>query len=136
MIGVAGPMGEALESEEAGEYVSVAGIRVDAGLHRFVGDELLPGSGTEAAAFWAGLARLIERFAARNAELLGFRERLQGRIDGWHRDNPQFDVVAYTQFLREIGYLVPAGEPFGIGTANVDPEIATMAGRRIRSPIL
>jgi malate synthase len=123
-------------SPDAREYVAVEGIKVDADLHGFVRNELLPGSGTDEAAFWAGLAALIGRFATRNAELLAVRERLQQRIDAWHRANPRFDAAAYEAFLREIGYLVPAGEPFEITTSGVDPEIATVAGPQLVVPVM
>ena len=34
--------------------------------------------------------------------------------------------------LREIGYIVPVGPPFKVATANVDPEIANLAGPAAR----
>ncbi len=46
------------------------------------------------------------------------------------------DQAAYENFLRSIGYLVPEPPPFTIGTQNVDPEIATMAGPQLVVPAL
>ncbi|MEM6277092.1 MAG: malate synthase G, partial [Pseudomonadota bacterium] len=42
---------------------------------------------------------------------------------------------AYEAFLREIGYLVPEGPDFEIGTENVDPEIAEVPGPQLVVPI-
>ena len=37
--------------------------------------------------FWTGLSGLVARFAPRNRELLAFRDELQMKIDGWHREH-------------------------------------------------
>jgi malate synthase len=63
---------------------------------------------------------------------------LQAQIDAWHVEragNPH-DPAAYKSFLTQIGYLVPEPGDFTIGTQNVDPEIATMAGPQLVVPIL
>ncbi|TAD81563.1 MAG: malate synthase G [Sphingomonadales bacterium] len=64
--------------------------------------------------------------------------RLAVLIDAWHmeRSGKPHDAEAYKAFLTEIGYLVPEPGEFQIGTQNVDPEIATMAGPQLVVPIL
>jgi malate synthase len=110
---------------------------VDEVLYEFVVGEALPGTGVEAAAFWSGFARIVERFLPRNAELLATRDRLQALIDDWHRQHPgaHFDPRAYRAFLVDIGYLVPEQSPFSISTAGVDPEIARIAGPQLVVPV-
>ncbi len=106
-------------------------------LQRFIIDEALPGTGVAAEHFFAGLESILAEFAPRNAALLARRDDLQRQIDAWwtaHRGQP-FDVAAHTRFLREIGYLVPEPAEFTITTANVDPEIATLAGPQLVVPL-
>jgi malate synthase len=117
--------------------VSVRTIDIDSRLHQFVNSEALVGTGLEPDSFWAGLAALIERLAPRNAELLRRRDELQTQIDAWHAKNrgPAFDQKEYKGFLQTIGYLVPEQGPFKVGTANVDAEIAHIAGPQLVVPV-
>jgi malate synthase len=119
-------------------YVDRAGTRVSRILADFVETQALPGTGVNAERFWAGLADILTRFTPKNRALLAMRDDLQEKIDGWHKANPGpiADMPAYQAFLREIGYLVPEPAPFEIGTTNVDPEIATMAGPQLVVPSL
>jgi malate synthase len=119
------------------DRVSVHGLQVARELHDFIGKEALPGTGLEADKFWAGFAALAKELMPLNRELLATRDRLQAALDAWHRDNPEkpIDALDYTAFLREIGYLVPEGTDFQIGTTNVDPEIATIAGPQLVVPL-
>ncbi|QZD92264.1 malate synthase G [Qipengyuania xiapuensis] len=119
-------------------YVTRAGIEVDPALATFVETDVLPPLGRDADAFWARFAQLLGSFAPRNAALLEKREDLQAKIDAWHveRAGQPHDAAAYRAFLEEIGYLVPEPGDFTIGTENVDPEIATMAGPQLVVPIL
>jgi malate synthase len=70
-------------------------------------------------------------------ELLLERDRLQARIDEWHRSRAgsPLNLAEYQEFLREIGYLLPEPEDFTIGTENVDPEIAVVAGPQLVVPV-
>lgn len=120
------------------EYVTRAGLRIAGALAEFVENQALPETGVCADALWAGLAQLLANFAPRNAALLARRNDLQAKLDAWHKANPGpiADMPGYQAFLREIGYLVPEPAPFQIGTQNVDPEIATMAGPQLVVPAL
>ncbi|OHD04251.1 MAG: malate synthase G [Sphingopyxis sp. RIFCSPHIGHO2_01_FULL_65_24] len=120
------------------EFLDRHGLSIDARLVDFVQDRALPGTGLDADAFWADFAALLGKFAPENAALLAKREDLQAKIDAWHveRAGQPHDPAAYQAFLREIGYLVPEPAPFAVGTQNVDPEIATMAGPQLVVPAL
>ena len=120
------------------DYVNRAGIQADPALADFIENEILQPLGKDTGAFWTGFASLLERFVPRNRALLDTRGELQAKIDSWHLDRAgqTHDADAYRAFLEEIGYLVPEPEAFTIGTENVDPEIATMAGPQLVVPIL
>ena len=115
-----------------------SGLMVAAELARFIDEDVLPGTGIAAEAFWAGAAAIFERFAPRNAALLAKRDAMQAQIDDWHGEHAgrPFDAEAYQAFLTEIGYLVPEPGPFSIGSGRVDAELATLAGPQLVVPIL
>jgi len=115
-----------------------AGLTIDSRLAGFLETEVLTPLGRDVAAFWQGFAALLAEFAPRNAALLAKREALQAQIDAWHveRAGKPHDPAAYKAFLTDIGYLVPEPGDFQIGTQNVDPELATMAGPQLVVPIL
>ncbi|MFI8667936.1 malate synthase G [Qipengyuania sp. NPDC077410] len=120
------------------QYVTRAGIEADPKLADFIETEVLGPLSRDVDGFWQGFAALLEEFAPRNAALLAKREDLQAKIDAWHGEQAgkPHDGGAYRAFLQEIGYLVPVPGDFTIGTQNVDPEIATMAGPQLVVPIL
>ncbi len=115
-----------------------AGIQIDAPLAEFLETEVLTPLGRDVDAFWTGFAKLLADFAPRNRALLEKREDLQAQIDAWHKERrgKPLNQNEYQAFLREIGYLVPEPADFQIGTQNVDPEIATMAGPQLVVPVL
>ena len=119
------------------ERTTAGGLQVARVLHDFVAGEAVRGSGVSAAQFWSGFAALLDELAPRNRALLDRRDALQRQIDAWHvahRAEP-FDMAAYEAFLREIGYLLPEPAPFAVTTANVDAEIAQIAGPQLVVPI-
>jgi malate synthase len=119
------------------DFVETHGLRVAAPLHGFVQEEVLPGTGVEADAFWRSFAEIANGLAPRNRELLARREELQAKIDAWHREHgAPSDMDVYEGFLREIGYIVPEGPDFAVSTHNVDPEIATVAGPQLVVPVM
>ncbi|MCW3849300.1 malate synthase G [Sphingomonas sp. LB-2] len=113
-------------------YVDRAGLKIAAELAQFVETRVLPGLGIEAEGFWRGVAAIFADFAPENAALLARRDALQAAIDARLIAGREADEA----FLREIGYLVDEPVPFAIGTANVDPEVALMAGPQLVVPIL
>ena len=120
------------------DNVMRAGLSVDERLASFLENQVLAPLERDAQAFWQGFADLLAEFAPRNRELLEKREILQAQIDEYHiaRRGQPHDAAEYKAFLERIGYLVPEPGDFTIGTQNVDPEIATMAGPQLVVPIL
>ncbi len=119
-------------------YVTRAGLSVAEPLARFVEERVLPGPGIDADVFWNGAAAIFARFAPRNRALLDTRDSLQAQIDAWCAEDPAraADPAAQEAFLRGIGYLVDEPGAFTVTTADVDAEIATMAGPQLVVPAL
>src|SRR6186713_1282984 len=113
-------------------------LQVATGLHRFIEDEVLPGTGVAAATFWKGFDAIVADLAPKNIALLAERDRLQTELDGWHKANPGpiADMKVYRGFLESIGYLVPQPKKVSVTTANVDAELAKQAGPQLVVPIL
>jgi len=120
------------------ERVTLNRLQVAANLQRFVDDEVLPGSGIDSAAFWAGFDALVHDLAPKNRALLAERDRLQRELDTWHKANPGpvRDLPAYRSFLESIGYLLPQPASVTARTANVDREIAEQAGPQLVVPVM
>ena len=120
------------------EMTTRAGLSIDSRLASFLEAEVLTPLGRDVEAFWQGFAALLADFVPRNRSLLAKRESLQAQIDAWHveRAGKPHDSETYKAFLTDIGYLAPEPSDFQIGTHNVDPEIATMAGPQLVVPIL
>jgi len=118
--------------------VARGGLRVAAELDELVNERMLPGTGVDGDAFWAGFEAALDDLGPLNRSLLAKREALQEKIDAWHlaRKGQPLDGGAYRAFLEEIGYLVPQPGEFTIATDNVDPEIAVLAGPQLVVPVM
>ncbi|MQB45628.1 malate synthase G [Rhizobium sp. ICMP 5592] len=112
-------------------------LQIEPVLYDFLIKEALPGSGVDADAFFAGFSAIVHDLAPKNRELLAKRDRMQAAIDDWYRKNgAPVDLAAYEAFLRDIGYIIPEGPAFTVSTANVDPEIASIAGPQLVVPVM
>jgi malate synthase len=126
-----------VETSQAAARVEAHGLQVARVLHDFIANEAVAGTGVTADHFWEQFAAILRDLGPRNLALLAERDALQAKIDAWtieHRSQPH-DPAAYEAFLREIGYLQPEPPAFTITTANVDREIARIAGPQLVVPI-
>ena len=120
------------------KYIERDQLKIAPQLVEFIETEALPDTGVASDVFWAGLSKLVHELGPKNRALLQKREDIQSQIDAWHvaRRGQPHDAAAYEAFLSEIGYLVPEGPDFEVDTANVDPEIAKIAGPQLVVPIM
>ena len=81
--------------------VEVDGLKIDEGLYNLVRDEIAPGTGVDADAFWASLGQIVADLAPKNRALLDQRDALQHKIDEWHRarKGQPIDPEEYRAFL-------------------------------------
>jgi len=119
------------------EYLDRSGLKIAPVLAGFIEKRALPGTSLDTEKFWRGFARLVADFMPRNRRLLAFRDELQGKIDGWHREHGPVgnDPDGYERFLREIGYLVDEPGHFEIETSGLDPEISSLCGPQLVVPV-
>ena len=120
------------------DRIATGDIAVARSLYDFVNGEVLPGTGVSPEKFWEGFDAIVRDLAPKNRALLEKRDQLQAAIDEWHRARrgKHFELSEYKAFLTEIGYLLPEGPRFEIATANVDPEIAEVAGPQLVVPVM
>jgi malate synthase len=118
-------------------YVERGGLRVSSELALLIEQELSPVLGIDTARFWSGVDALLDQLVPVNQGLLERRDHFQRDIDEWHRARrgQPFDVAAHEAHLVKLGYLVPEGPEFRIGTQNVDAEIARLAGPQLVVPL-
>ncbi|GAB3029790.1 malate synthase G [Bowmanella dokdonensis] len=117
------------------EMIEAGHLTVHAQLYRFIQEQALPGSGVNPEQFWTGFEQILSELIPQNQALLAKRESLQTLIDDYHRQHKKPAPGHYKQFLTDIGYLQPVPQQAEIDTANVDAEIARLAGPQLVVPI-
>ena len=119
------------------KYKIINNLSVSESLLNFVNNELLTRTKIKKENFWKGFDKYVHELAHKNKELLEIREKLQKKIDDWHKDRrgEKFDAKKYTKFLKKIGYLKKTGPDFKIKTKNLDTEISSICGPQLVVPI-
>nr|WP_313060734.1 malate synthase G [Moraxella sp. CTOTU49097] len=121
------------------ERVQKGSLAIDTQLYNFIANEVTPVVGIDNEKYWQEFEKIVKAFQPRNKALLAKRDEIQTQIDDWHDNNPasngQIDKAAYTQFLKDINYIVPEGDDFLVETQNVDDEIAHIAGPQLVVPV-
>ncbi len=120
---------------------AVHNLQVANPLLNFINDTLLPATGVKKDKFWQGFNDIVADLAPKNIALLAERDRIQTAMDQWHTANPgpvvgDKAMKAYRKYLSQIGYLVPEPKNAKAVTANVDAELAKLAGPQLVVPIL
>ena len=119
------------------EYVKIKNLTISEKLFDFVNTEVLPSTDIGINEFWDGFDSSVHVLAPKNKLLLEKREKLQQKIDDWHKENKSktFNSSEYEKFLYEIDYLKNEGKDFKISTKNVDKEISSICAPQLVCPV-
>ena len=119
-------------------YVSFGTLSIADVMYNFVNDELLAGLEINPNRFWSEFEIAVNTLTPKNRALLQTRDTLQKKLDKWLNENKLsgIDPEKYTEYLKEIGYLLPKGEDFEIETSGVDEEISKIAGPQLVVPVM
>ena len=112
-------------------------LSIDSVLVDFIEKEAIPETDINIENFWKEFDEAVHELAPINKQLLGKRDSIQKQIDEWHLSNKgkEINKEEYFKFLKSINYIVEEKEDFKISTANVDDEIAQIAGPQLVVPI-
>ena len=113
------------------------GLKINTKLFDFVNNEIIPDTKIKSEEFWSNFGNIVHELAPINKKLIQKREDIQKKIDDWHKKNKgkEFNKKEYLEFLKSISYIVEEKDDFNIETANVDDEIATIAGPQLVVPV-
>ncbi len=84
------------------KYIKIKNLSVSEKLLNFVNDELLPGTKIKKDSFWSGFNKYIHELTPKNRSLLEIRDRLQKKINDWHKERREnkVNIKKYTNFLK------------------------------------
>ena len=118
-------------------YINKNDLSINSTLYEFVNKEILPGTDIKPDDFWEKFEKAVHELAPINKALIQKREKIQKKLDDWHKKNAgkDFNKDEYTNFLKSISYLVETKEDFKINTSNVDEEISSIAGPQLVVPV-
>ncbi len=113
------------------------GLKISSTLLEFINNEAIPNTNIKIEDFWNKFSNVVHELAPINKQLIHKREKIQKKIDDWHKSNrgKDFDKIEYLSFLRSIGYLIEEKNDFNIETSDVDKEISSIAGPQLVVPV-
>jgi len=125
------------------QFVRVGGLQVHPVMAKVVEEVVCPDTGFSPAYFWSCLKQLIDELNPELERCLKRRDELQAKIDAFYvekkKSGADFSSDTFqkcaTDFLREIGYLVPDKGPVTITTQFVDPELALVPAPQLVCPV-
>jgi malate synthase len=123
-------------------YVEIGGLKVHQVLANLVENTVCPDTGFTPTYFWTSLKQLVAEFGPEIERCLAKRDTMQAQIDAFYEKHRAagYDMSARhnkalcLEFLREIGYLEPDGEPATVTTQHVDPEICSIPSPQLVCP--
>ena len=80
------------------KYIIIKDLSISEILLNFVNNELLPGTKVNKENFWDGFNKYVHELAPRNKTLLETREKLQKKIDDWHKDRKGENIKTKKHF--------------------------------------
>ena len=118
-------------------YIKNNNLKINSVLYEFINKEVIPGTNVKSDEFWNKFEKAVHELAPINKALIQKREKIQKKMDDWHKKNAgkDFNKEEYTSFLKSISYLVETKEDFKINTSNVDEEISSIAGPQLVVPL-
>ena len=120
------------------QYVKRNGLTISPLLYDFIRSEVLPIAGIDEKKFWLEFRYLLKELMPENKRILDKRFFFQTKINEWHsnKSSEDHDQHAYTEFLKDIGYIIPEGDKFNASTENVDEEFCSIAGPQLVVPLI
>lgn len=118
------------------EHVISGQLSIDTELYNFVNTQVLGKIDLSKENFWKDVETLTTELMPINKAMLQTRDKLQQKLNNYHKKHKNLEPKDYKQFLTDIGYLQPEPTDFNITSTNVDDEIAIMAGPQLVVPVM